>query len=99
MDVSNPLMAGIFAGSGTNAATMQAAAEAAQTNEPAIGYAVAFPFGLVGAILCMYFMQLIVKPDLEKAVSGGLEKLEVVVKSPEVAGKTLGEIMQKLPQG
>lgn len=98
MGISNPLMAGIFAGSGTNAATMQAAAEAAQTNEPAIGYAVAFPFGLVGAILCMYVMQLIVKPDLEKAVIGGLERMEVVVKSPEVAGKTLGEIIKKLPR-
>ena len=97
IDVSNPLMAGIFAGSGTNAATMQAAAEAAQNNEPAIGYSVAFPFGLVGAILCMYIMQMIVKPNIDKAASGGLERLEVVVKSPEVAGRTLGEIIQKLP--
>jgi putative transport protein len=97
MNVSNPLMAGIFAGSGTNAASMQAAAEAAQSNEPAIGYGVAYPFGLVGAILCMYIMQLIVKPDIDKVSGGGLERIEVEVKSPEVAGKTLGEIMQKLP--
>ncbi|RPJ75570.1 MAG: YidE/YbjL duplication, partial [Acidobacteria bacterium] len=49
IDVSAPMMAGLFAGSGTNAATMQAAMEAAGTKEPAIGYSVAFPFGLVGA--------------------------------------------------
>ena len=37
MGISNSLMAGIFAGSGTNAATMQAAVEAAKNNEPAVG--------------------------------------------------------------
>jgi putative transport protein len=97
VDVSNPLMAGIFAGSGTNAATMQAAAEAAQTNEPAIGYSVAFPFGLVGAILCMYIMQLIVKPDIGKVSGGGLETIEVAIQSSEAVGHTLGDIISKLP--
>lgn len=99
LNISNPLMAGIFAGAGTNAATMQAAVEAAKNNQPAIGYGVAYPFGLVGAILCMYIMQLLVKPNIDKAASGGLERLEVVVNSPEVSGKTLGEIIEKLTSG
>jgi putative transport protein len=99
MKVSHPLMAGLFAGAGTNAATMQAAMEAAANSEPAIGYSVAFPFGLIGAILCMYIMQLLVKPDLEAANGSGLQTLEVAVQAPDVAGRTLGELLPRLPHG
>jgi len=99
MDVSAPLMAGLFAGSGTNAATMQAAMEAAGTREPAIGYSVAFPFGLVGAILCMYVMQLLVKPNIEAASRSGLETLEVAVHAEHAVGRTLGEAMARMPAG
>ena len=63
MKVAPPMMAGLFAGAGTNAATMQAAMEAAKNSDPAVGFSVAYPFGLVGAILCLYFMQLFVKPN------------------------------------
>src|SRR5512135_935571 len=42
LKVRPALMAGLFAGSGTSAATMQAAIEAAKNNDPAIGYSVAF---------------------------------------------------------
>lgn len=98
-NLSSPLMAGLFAGSGTSAATMQAAAEAAKSNDPAIGYSVAFPFGLVGAILCMYFMQLIVKPNIEAASRSGLETVEVAIRSLEVIGRSLGEVMTRLPAG
>jgi putative transport protein len=97
MGISNSLMAGIFAGSGTNAATMQAAVEAAKNSEPAVGYSLAYPFGLVGAIICMYFMQLIVKPNIEAAYRTGLETIEVAIRSMEVAGKTIGDLMSRIP--
>ncbi len=99
MNVSHPMMAGLFAGAGTSAASMQAAMEAAKSGEPAIGYSVAFPFGLVGAILCMYLMQLIVKPSLDAASRSGLESTEVAVRSSEVIGRSLGEVMSGLPEG
>ncbi len=99
MDVSAPMMAGLFAGSGTNAATMQAAMEAAGTKEPAIGYSVAFPFGLVGAILCMYVMQLLLKPNIEAASKSGLETLEVAIHAEDAVGRTLAEAMARMPKG
>lgn len=99
MDISHSLMAGLFAGSGTNAASMQAATEAAKNNEPAVGYSVAYPFGLVGAILCMYFVQLFVNPNCEVSNQSGVETIEVAILSKEVIGRTLGEVMSEMPAG
>ncbi len=98
MNVSRPLMAGLFAGSGTNAATLQAALEAAGNGDPAVGYAVAFPFGLVGAILCMYVMQLVLRPDVESSRSG-VQTLEVAIHAADVAGQTLGDVLPRMPAG
>jgi putative transport protein len=96
MHTTGSMMAGIFAGSGTNSATMQAATEAAQNSDPAIGYSLAYPFGIIGAILCMYFMQLIVRPKIEESGSR-FETIEVSIRSKNVAGMTVGEISTKLP--
>ncbi len=93
------MMAGLFAGSGTSAATMQAAIEAAKNNDPAIGYSVAFPFGLIGAILCMYFMQLVVKPNTEATSGVGIETVEVTVRSVSMIGRNVEQVMSTLPAG
>ena len=86
MDVSHAMMAGMFAGAGTNAATMQAALEAAGNSDPAVGYSVAYPFGLVGAILCIYVMQLVLKPTLD-ASRAGMRTVEVALRSPTAIGR------------
>ncbi len=53
---------GIFAGSMTSTATLQAALEVMRNSEPSIGYSIAYPFGVIGPILCIYFMTRHVKP-------------------------------------
>src|SRR5947209_3798436 len=53
---------GIFAGSMTSTATLQAALDTIGNREPSIGYSVAYPFGVIGPILCIYFMTRIVRP-------------------------------------
>ncbi len=53
---------GIFAGSMTSTATLQAALEVTKSSEPSIGYSVAYPFGVIGPILCIYFMTRHVQP-------------------------------------
>ncbi len=93
------MAAGLFAGAGTNAAAMQAAMEAAKNSDPAVGFSVAFPFGLVGAILCMYFMQLIAKPNMESASDSELHTLEVAVQSSGMVGLPLRHILSRLPEG
>src|ERR1700730_2264271 len=53
---------GIFAGSMTSTATLQAALDVMHSSEPSIGYSVAYPFGVIGPILCIYFMTRRVQP-------------------------------------
>jgi putative transport protein len=53
---------GIFAGSMTSTATLQAALDVMVNKDPSIGYSVAYPFGVIGPILCIYFMTRLVQP-------------------------------------
>lgn len=99
LDVSYAMAAGLFAGAGTSSPTMQAALEAAGNSDPAVGYSVAYPFGLVGAILCMYLVQMLVRPDVEPPPRSGLQTLEVAIRSSDAAGRTLGELVPRLPRG
>ena len=38
----------------TSTATLQAALDMMGNKEPSIGYSVAYPFGVIGPILCIY---------------------------------------------
>ena len=53
---------GIYAGSMTSTATLQAALDVMGNKDPSIGYSIAYPFGVIGPILCIYFMTRHVKP-------------------------------------
>ncbi len=53
---------GLYAGSMTSTASLQAALDVVKNKDPSIGYSIAYPFGVLGPILCIYFMTLIVKP-------------------------------------
>src|SRR4030095_16424625 len=53
---------GMFAGSMTSTATLQAALEVMKNSDPSIGYSIAYPFGVIGPILCIYFMTRMVQP-------------------------------------
>ena len=65
--------------------------EAAQNTDPAIGYSLAYPFGIIGAILCMYFLQLIVKPRTEESKSG-FETMEVAIRHKMLTARLCGEV-------
>src|SRR4051794_23115607 len=89
---------GLFAGSGTSTATLQAALAATGNKDAATGYAVSYPFGVAGPILFLYIVFLILKPKFE-AVASGVEFQEVAVRNPDYFGKTLSELMPALPAG
>jgi putative transport protein len=90
---------GLFAGSGTSTPTLQAALTALGNNDAAVGYSVAYPFGVAGPILILYFFFLILKPKIEMPTGAGLELLEISVHNPAMFGKTIGELMTRLPAG
>src|SRR6201992_4161490 len=53
---------GLYAGSMTSTASLQAALDVMKNKDPSIGYSIAYPFAVLGPILCIYFMTQIVKP-------------------------------------
>ena len=88
---------GIFAGSMTSTATLQAALEVTKTSEPSIGYSVAYPFGVIGPILCIYFMTRHVQPKFP-AKTQRFHMGEVTLGN-DFAGRKLDELGGDLPEG
>src|SRR6478672_7488304 len=88
---------GIFAGSMTSTATLQAALDVMQNKEPSIGYSIAYPFGVIGPILCIYFMTRRVKPKFPpKAQRFHMGEISL---GEKVSGQTLAELTKQLPSG
>ena len=88
---------GIYAGSMTSTATLQAALDVMQNKEPSIGYSIAYPFGVIGPILCIYFMTRVVKPKFPpKAQRFHMGEISL---GEKVSGQTLAELTKQLPSG
>jgi putative transport protein len=90
---------GLFAGSGTSTPTLQAAIATLGNDDPAIGYSVAYPFGVIGPILFFYLAFGLVKPRIVEQAGTGMELLEIGVKHQEFIGRRLGELAAALPAG
>jgi len=88
---------GIYAGSMTSTATLQAALDTMNTKEPSIGYSIAYPFGVIGPILCIYFMTQMVKPKFPpKAQRFHMGEISI---SDKFSGQTLEDLTKELPGG
>jgi putative transport protein len=90
---------GLFAGSGTSTPTLQAAIATLGNDDPAVGYSVAYPFGVAGPILFLYLTFAILKPKLDVPTGSGMELLEIAVQRAEYFGKRLSDLTAVLPAG
>jgi putative transport protein len=99
MGIPEGIAYGLFAGSGTSTATLQAALSAVGNQDAAVGYSVSYPFGVAGPILFLYVVFMILKPKMEAPTSAGVEIREIAVRNPAFFGKTLAESMTALPAG
>ena len=97
MDLNLGHALGLFAGSGTSTPTLQAAITTLGNDDPAVGYSVAYPFGVAGPILFLYFAFRVLKPKIQVPTGTGLELLEIVVRNPNLSGTLLGDLMSALP--
>jgi putative transport protein len=88
---------GIFAGSMTSTATLQAALDVMGNKEPSIGYSIAYPFGVIGPILCIYFMTRQVQPKFP-ARAQRFHMGEITL-SQAYAGRKFEELAKDLPDG
>ena len=82
---------GLYAGSMTSTATLQAALDVVKNKDPSIGYSIAYPFGVIGPILCIYFMTQIVRPKFP-AKTQRFHMGEISI-GEAFAGRPLGELM------
>jgi putative transport protein len=88
---------GLYAGSMTSTATLQAALDVMHNSEPSIGYSVAYPFGVIGPILCIYFMTRRVQPKFPPKVQR-FHMAEITL-GDNFAGGTLEDLTADLPSG
>ena len=86
---------GIFAGSMTSTATLQAGLDVMQNKDPSIGYSIAYPFGVIGPILCIYFMTRHIKPTFPPKA----QKFHMgeVTLGDQYRGRTLDDVANDLP--
>src|SRR5512139_1749269 len=97
--VAPAAVAGLFCGALTSTPALQAAISAAGNNDPALGYSVAYPFGFIAPLLCMYFANVLLKGKVLTPAGAALELREVAVRNPRIAGRTLAEVSAELPAG
>ena len=89
---------GLFAGSGTSTPTLQAAITALGNDNPAVGYSIAYPFGVAGPILFLYLAFALLKPKVVSPASAGMEMLEIALQRAEYFGIRLGDLLGALPR-
>jgi putative transport protein len=88
---------GIYAGSMTSTATLQAALDVMNNKDPSIGYSIAYPFGVIGPILCIYFMTRLVMPKFPaKAQRFHMGEIAIGAGS---SGRKLDELMNEALSG
>ena len=88
---------GMYAGSMTSTATLQAALDVMGNKDPSIGYSIAYPFGVIGPILCIYFMTRHVKPSFPPKTQRF--HMGEITLGARAAGRTLGQVSSDLPPG
>jgi len=102
---------GLFSGATTNTPSLGAAQEAIRSlpyapagsgSLPGLGYAVAYPFGIIGIILTMVALRALFRVDLKKETAELLERagskpaklahLNLVVTNPNLEGRRLDQL-------
>jgi putative transport protein len=116
---SLPMLVGVMSGAVTNTPGLGAAQNAlnqvtdslsvTEIPEISLGYAVAYPFGVLGIIISMMAIKKIFRINISKEVNlfdedlhpAGImpEKLSIIVTNPEVFNKSILEISENLSPG
>lgn len=91
--------AGIFAGSMTSTASLQAAMGAAGNQDPAVGYAMAYPFGVFGPILCFYLAVRLFRPKIDQPQPRRFVVAETRADEHGLTGMRIADLLQRVPSG
>lgn len=89
---------GLFAGSMTSTPTLQAALDVIGNKDPSVGYSVAYPFGVIGPILCFYLATRRVRPTFPTKPAQ-FHMAEVTIGNLPSGEAPLSELVASLPAG
>src|SRR5678815_3616897 len=89
---------GLFAGAGTSTATLQAIIATLKSDGAAVGYGVAYPFGVAIPILSIHLLNTWLKPKFDSAAQT-LEAAEIALRNPDFVGIRFSELRSRLPAG
>ena len=92
-----PQAMGLFAGALTSTPTLQAAIDAAGNRDPALGYSLAYPMGVIGPILLIFIFTRVVRARLA-ASAPPPAALEIAL-AAHWQGSTVGDVIAALPAG
>jgi putative transport protein len=90
---------GMFAGSGTSTATLQAIIAAMKSDGAAVGYSVAYPVGVAGPILIIYILGALLKVKIEQPPEKVIETAEIALRNGAFIGLRFSELTARLPAG
>ncbi|KXU84418.1 YidE/YbjL duplication [Paraburkholderia monticola] len=90
---------GMFAGSGTSTASLQVAIASMKSNDAAVGYSIAYPFGVAGPILFIYALNATLRVKIPKPPAKLLETAEIALSNASLFGLRLSELATRLPAG
>ena len=91
--------AGMFAGSMTSTASLQAALDAAGNRNPATGYAIAYPFGVFGPILCCFLANKLFRPKINIPSPTRLVVAETRAGDRGLVGTSVSDLLNRAPEG
>jgi len=88
--------AGLFTGAATNTPALGVVLQIAHNSLPAETYSIAYPFGVVGVLVCFHFAKVLIKPAPGPAVAHRAATLErnFRITNPEAAGKTVEQLYE-----
>ena len=90
---------GLFAGAGTSTATLQAIIATLKGDGAAVGYGVAYPFGVAIPILCIHLLNTWLKPKVDEPAGQTLETAEIALRNPDFIGIRYSDLRSRLPAG
>ncbi|MCC8395785.1 YidE/YbjL duplication [Paraburkholderia sp. MMS20-SJTR3] len=90
---------GMFAGSGTSTASLQVAIASMKSNDAAVAYSVAYPFGVAGPILFIYALSVALKVKIAKPPAKLMKTAEIALRNASLFGLRLAELSTRLPAG
>ncbi len=88
--------AGLFTGAATNTPALGVVLQIAHSSLPAETYSIAYPFGVVGVLVCFHFAKMLIKPAPGPAPTHRAATLErnFRITNPEAAGKSVEQFYE-----